>query len=126
MSTQTHDRWFLTPAVTRSDDSGDDVLTAKYTDVDGVTSWSGQTIDPATVDDSYPTLTQTHPDVAQWYIARLYGNGTTGYQALNTIHLKQDTRTLADHATDVVPVLSARFPDLDKTPSEWADAFRVE
>jgi len=33
---------------------------------------------------------------------------------------------LGDLATDVVPVLSARFPDVDKTPSEWADAFRIE
>jgi hypothetical protein len=108
------------------DDSGDDVLTAKYTDSDGVTGWSGQTIDPATVADFYPTLTQTYPDVRQWYIARLYGEGDTGYQALDTIGLNGDTRTLADHATDVAPVLSARFPDLDKTPDEWADAFRIE
>jgi len=65
MSTQTHDRWFLTPAVTRSvDDSKDDVLTAKYTDADGITGWSGQTIDPATVADFYPALTDAHPDVA--------------------------------------------------------------
>jgi len=127
MSTQTHDRWFLTPAVTRSvGDSGGDVLTAKYADADGVTGWSGQTIDPATVGVFYPTLTQTYPDVGQWYVVRLYGDETAGYQALDTIGLNGDTRTLADHATDVAPVLSARFPDLDKTPSEWADAFRVE
>jgi len=127
MSAQTHDRWFLMPAVRRSvDDSGGDALTAKYTDADGVTGWSGQTIDPATVADFYPALTGGFPDVEQWYIARLYGDGTTGYQTLDQIHLKQDTRTLADHATDVAPVLSARFPDLDKTPSEWANAFRVE
>jgi len=127
MSTQTHDRWFLTPAVRRSvDDSEDDVLTAKYTDADGVTGWSGQTIAPATVADFYPALTDAYPDMEQWYVARLYGDGTTGYQALDTIGLNGDTRTLADHATDVAPVLDSHFSALDKTPSEWADAFRVE
>jgi hypothetical protein len=127
MSTQTHDRWFLTPAVRLPvDDSGGDVLTAKYTDADGLTGWSGQTIDPATVADFYPALADTYPDVAQWYIARVYGDGNTGYQALDTIDQKQDARTLADHATDVAPVLSAHFSDLDRAPSEWADAFRIK
>jgi len=122
MSAQQHDRWFLTPATTNSEGT----TVPKYADTDGVTGFSGQTIDPATVADFYSSLTQTYPDVGQWYIARVYGDGNTGDQALDTIDQKQDTRTLADHATDVVPVLSAHFPALDKTPSEWAEAFRVE
>jgi hypothetical protein len=117
-----HDRWFLTPATTNSE--GETV--PKHADTDGVTGFSGNVVEPATVTDSYPTLTQAHPDISEWYVVRMYGKGDIGYQALNTIHAKGDTRTLAELATDVAPVLSAHFPALDKTPSEWADAFRVE
>jgi len=122
MSAQQHDRWFLTPATTNSEGT----TVPKYADTDGVTGFSGNVVEPATVSDFYPALTQTYPDISEWYIVRMYGKGDVGYQALNTIHTKGDTRTLADHATDVAPVLSARFPDRDRTPDEWADAFRIE
>jgi len=127
MSTQTHDRWFLTPAVLRRyDDTGKEFVTPKYADTAGVTSWSGETIDPATVTDFYPALTDAYPDVEGWYIVHMAGDGTTGYQTLDTIGLNQDTRTLADLATGAAPVLDSHFSALDKTPSEWANAFRVE
>jgi len=122
MSAQTHDRWFITPATTNSEGT----TVPKYANTDGVTGFSGNIVEPATVADFYPTLIQTYPDVGKWYIARLYGDGTTGYQALDTIGLNGDTRALADLATDVVPVLSAHFSHLDRTPSEWDDAFRIE
>jgi len=122
MSAQTHDRWFLTPATTNSGGT----TVPKYADTDGVTGFSGNVVEPATVSDFYPALTQEFPDVEQWYIARVYGDGTTGDQALDSIDQKQDTQKLVDYPNDVPPVLSARFPDLDKTPSEWANAFRIE
>jgi len=127
MSVQTHDQWFLTPAALRTyEDTGEEFLTPKYADSAGVSSWSGETIAPATVTDFYPALTDTYPDVEGWYVVHMAGDGNTGNQALDTIGLNGDTRTLADLATDVAPVLDSHFSDLDRTPSEWADAFRIE
>jgi len=102
------------------------VTVPKYAEASGVVGFAGHLVDPTTVSDFYPSLTQSYPDVKQWYIARVYGNGNTGNQALDSIDQKQDTQKLIDYPNDVPPVLSARFPDLDKTPSEWADAFRIE
>ena len=127
---QVYDRWFLSPAVQfeRTDSNGDVVETfiaPKYSDASGISGFSGTTTTPDIISDSYPALTQTYPDVEEWYIVRMYGVGNSGWNALNTIHNYQDTRTLADHANDVAPVLNAHFPELSRSGQEWADAFRV-
>lgn len=125
-----HDRWFLTPAVeiTRTDSGGNTIsngIGPKYSDHADIVGFSGNTIPPSTASDHYPALTQTFPDVDRWYIVRFYGQDNPGWQALNQIHNHQDTRTLADHASDVAPVLNQHFPDLQRSGQEWADSFKV-
>jgi hypothetical protein len=97
----------------------------KYADADGITGFSGNTTTPDVVSDHYPALTQIHPDVDDWYIICCYGDGNVGYQALNEIAIKQDTRTLADHENDVAPVLNSHFPNLERSGQEWAESFKV-
>lgn len=123
-----YDRWFLTPAVEfgETDESGNVVETwtgPKYSDHTDITGFSGNTTTPDVVNDHYPTLVQVFPDVSEWYIVRMYGEDNPGWNALNEIHNHQDTRTLADHANDVAPVLNQHFPDLERPGEEWANSF---
>lgn len=128
-ATQTYDRWFLTPAVTveRTDGNGNtrSETVPKYSDTDGITGYSGAIIPPSTIEKHYPGFVDKYPDLAGVYIVRMYGVGSAGWDAINTIHTQGDTLTLADHANDVIPVLKEHFPDLDMPDSEWANAFRV-
>ena len=126
----TYDRWFLTPAKTfeRTDNNGDiieEYTAPKYHETDGITGFSGNTTTPDVINDHYPALIQTHPDVSEWYIVRMYGEDSAGWSALNEIHTHGDTRTLADHANDVAPVLNGHFPDLERSGSEWAKSFKI-
>lgn len=125
-----YDRWFITPAegFERTGSDGNTVETVtrpKYSDTSGVAGFSGNTIEPSVVSTHYPALTQTYPDVESWYVVRMYGEDDSGFNALNEIHNKQDTRTLADHASDVAPVLNDHFPALDRSGSTWANSFVV-
>ena len=125
-----YDRWFLLPAaeIEHTDDEGNVISTftgPKYSDDDRIDGYSGCVTTPDVVDDFYPALTQTYPDISEWYIVRFYGQDNEGWNAINEIHNYQDTRTLADHADDVAPVLNAHFPDLDKGGEEWANSFWV-
>ena len=130
MSTQTHDRWYLTPAViTEETDENGNVLyiqtSPKYSDIDNIVGYAGATIPPSEISDSYAELVQTYPDVDPWYLVRMYGQGTAGEDAINTVSSKDDTRTLADHANAVVPILRRHCPSFDRSVSEWARGFRV-
>lgn len=122
-----YDRWYLAPAVTKPAPNTDGQMTTpKYADTAGIVGFAGTTTAPSVVETSYPALVQTHPDVDEWYIVRMYGDGDAGWSALNDIHNKGDTRTLADHANDVAPVLNSHFPDLERPGAEWAAAFKIE
>lgn len=119
-----HDRWFIMPATTVMTETGD-VIRPKYHDTGGIIGFSGTVAGSDVVSAHYPALAQMHPDVNNWYIVRMYGEDNAGWSALNEIHNKADTRTLADHAADVAPVLNNHFPGLSRAGGEWADSFRV-
>lgn len=118
-----HDRWFIMPATATSDATN--VIHSKYHDTDGILGFSGTVAAPEVVSVHYAALVQTFPGVDNWYIVRMFGEGDAGWSALNEIHTKTDTRTLADHAADVAPVLNDHFPGLSRAGGEWADSFKV-
>jgi hypothetical protein len=123
-----YDRWFISPVAEyqEADESGETVTykAPKYHDTEGIIGYSGVTISPATVSDHYPTLVQVYPDVSEWFIVRMHGEGISGWGAINAIHNYQDTRTLADHADDVAPVLNSHFPRLEWSGEKWADSIK--
>lgn len=126
-----YDRWFITPAVTIEETDGDgDVISTglgpKYSDDSRIDGFAGNTTEPSVISTHYAALTQTYPDVSEWYIVRMYGEGNDGWSALNEIHNQLDTRTLADHASDVAPVLKDVFPGLNRSVAGWAESFRVD
>jgi hypothetical protein len=105
----TYDRWFITPAVERDVD-GEVETYPKYSDHTDVSGFSGNTFDSQEIYDAgYHGHIATYPDVAEWYIVRMYGEGAAGWNALGEIHNHFDTRTLADHAHDVAPIMDQRF-----------------
>jgi hypothetical protein len=118
-----YDRWFIVPQTGTG--TPEDKYRPKYTDVSGISGFSGTPVDPTIVTDHYPALIQTYPNVPRWFIVRMYGDGNEGWDALNQIHNYYDTRTLADHAHDVAPILNAHFPNMDQTGEEWASSFSV-
>lgn len=120
-----YDRWFITPAIEVVPEARAPETRPKYSDTAGVAGYSGTLVEPAAIEGSYAALIETFADVAGWYVVRMYGEGDAGWQALNEIHNKTDTRTLADHATDVAPVLNRHLTGFDRNGTEWADAIKV-
>jgi hypothetical protein len=105
----TYDRWFITPAVERDVD-GEVETYPKYSDHTDVSGFSGNTFEPGTIQGAgYYGLIAIYPDVAEWYVVRMYGEGNSGWAALGEIHNHHDTRTLADHESDVAPIMDQRF-----------------
>ena len=103
-----YDRWFITPAVVGSDD--DQARYPKYSDHNDVSGFSGSIFHPSEIEIAgYYGLIAIYPDVESWYVVRMYGEDIAGWNALNEIHNHHDTRTLADHAHDVAPIMDDRF-----------------
>jgi hypothetical protein len=115
MSTQEYDRWYIVPAVTV--DAEVQKSAPKYADRDGIERYIGKSVARSVMDDHYPALNQTYPDVPEWYIVRFYGS----WSALNNISVLGDTRNLATNPQDIGAVLSQRLPDV--TVSDWGAAF---
>lgn len=120
-----NDRWFIMPAVREENDKGMTVTRPKYDDVDGVHGFSGTRMEPSEVGQSYAGLIQQFPDVEEWYVVRFYTTDDTGMGPLNEIHNKQDSRTLADHANDVAPLMESHF-GWDSSERDVGELFRVE
>jgi hypothetical protein len=120
---QSYSRWYILPAVGGNADDGREPKYARGDD--RLDAGSGTLVTPDTLTDHYPALTQTYPDVARWYLIRLFGTGTAGWEALNDISVKGDTRNLATNPGDVAAVLNQRLPGADRSAEEWARSFSV-
>lgn len=114
-------RWFIVPATTDSDGR----TVPKYLDADADLAYNGDTVSPDVVSTNYPALTQTNPDVSQWYIVQAHGRDNAAWQALNNVSVKGDTRNLATNISDVAAVLNARLPKLERSGEAWARSFRM-
>ncbi|WP_254535243.1 hypothetical protein [Halomarina litorea] len=130
-----YDRWYIVPAVGIPPGDQDPDLARKnqtawwpayYDDYDALAGFAGRIVAAADVKPSYAGLIQTNPDVDPWYIVRFYGSGNAGWQALNQISVKADTRNLATNPQDVAAVLNQRFPSLERSAAEWEASMFVQ
>lgn len=123
----TYDRWYIIPAVDKASPSGGTRRTPKYVESEDIMGFAGIVVDESVVSDNYQALIDTNPDVNNWYLVRLYGVDNPGWQALNNISVKDDTRNLASNASDVAYIMNTHFPDLpDRTKQEWDQSFHVQ
>lgn len=112
-----YSRWYIVPRVEHTDpETGIVDLGPKYKYEPGLTGFAGMDVSRDAVDDHYPALNITNPDVDRWYIVRFYGEDIPGWQALNAISVLGDTRNLATNPTDVRAVLEQRLPKLGNRP----------
>lgn len=114
-----YNRWFIIP----KEQIDTDEYRPKYVDNPDIEGWSGTKIPASDISQHYAGLTDQFPDVDEWYVIRIYGEDNPGSLALDTIHNNQDTRTLADRAADVAPVLNENLPN--HTGQEWGKSFKI-